>query len=222
MPDTTAFLAADTVYLQLRDRICLLDLPPGAALREQALAEEFGVSRTPVREALSMLRLDGLVTRRPGGGNSVSTVDLKVMRDVYSLRIKLAELIADFMLVPVPPQVMTDLQAIREEVLAAADRHDARLLGELYNRLHEAMLGAIGNEALKQVSDRLFRQTARVWVQLLPGMNWDEEVQAVVDEIDESLEALEGSAATHMAAIRAKHMTMLLSRFNEYLTRPLI
>lgn len=222
MPDTHPPLTADAVYEELRERICLLDLPPGTGLREQALAEEFGVSRTPVREALSMLRLDGLVTRRPGGGSSVSTVDLKALRDVYSLRIKLAELIADFMLVPVPPEVLSSIRVIRQEVVAAADSHDARRLGELYNRLHEAMLAAIGNEALKQVSDRLFRQTSRIWVQLLPGMNWEEEVQSVIDEIDESLEALEGSAAGHMAEIRSKHMIMLLTRFNEYLTRPLI
>lgn len=222
MPDQTPPLTADAVYHELRERICLLDLPPGTTLREQALAEEFGVSRTPIREALSILRLDGLVTRRSGGGSSVSTVDLKIMRDVYSLRIKLAELIADFMLVPVPDEVVTELGAIRVDVVAAANSHDPRLLGRLYNRLHESMLQTIGNEALKQVSDRLFRQTSRIWVQLLPGMNWDEEVQSVIDEIDESLEALEGSSATHMAEIRAKYMIMLLTRFNEYLTRPLI
>src|SRR5690606_27027909 len=78
-------LTAEAIYSELRDRICLLDLPPGAALRDQHLAEEFGVSRTPVREALAMLRLEGLAVRRAGGGTSVSTVDIKALRDVYAL-----------------------------------------------------------------------------------------------------------------------------------------
>ena len=57
---------------------------------------------------------------------------------------------------------------------------------------------------------------------MLPEMDWDEEVRIFLDEIDESLEALEGNAARHVAEIRSKHMIMLLNRFNEYLTRPLI
>lgn len=222
MLDTTPPLTADTVYRELRERICLLDLPPGAALREQALAEEFGVSRTPVREALSMLRLDGLVTRSPGGGSSVSVVDLKELRDVYSLRIKLAELISDFMLVPVPPAVLAEVRAVRADVTELADSSDARRLGALYNRLHESMLGGLANESLQRVMDRLFRQTSRIWVQLLPEMRWEEEVGVVLDEIDESLEAMEGGSAAHVAEIRTKYMMMLLSRFNDYLIRPLI
>lgn len=222
MAKSTARPSAEGIYEELRERICLLDLLPGTPLREQALAEEFGVSRTPIREALTVLRVDGLVTRRPGGGTSVSTVDLKHMRDVYSLRIKLSELIADFMKIPVPGQILERLHVLRVDVVEASSSHDPRRLGQLYNALHETLLDAIGNEPLKLVSDRLFRQTSRVWVQLLPEMNWDEEVQILLDEIDESVEALEGASATHMAEIRSKHMIMLLTRFNEYLTRPLI
>mgnify|MGYP001310873698 CR=1 FL=1 len=222
MPNTSSRLTAEAIYEELRDRICLLDLPPGAPLREQALAEEFGVSRTPVREALTMLRVDGLVVRRQGGGTSVSTVDLKRMRDVYSLRIKLSELIADFMKNPVPSHIPQKLRELRQKLLEAAPSRDPQLLGSLYNELHETLLDAIANEPLKQISDRLYRQTSRVWVQLLPEMDWDDEVRIFLDEIDESLEALEGSAAGHMAEIRSKHMIMLLTRFNEYLTRPLI
>lgn len=222
MPDTTPPLTADTVYRDLRERICLLDLPPGAVLREQTLAEEFGVSRTPVREALSMLRLDGLVTRSPGGGSSVSMVDLKSLRDVYSLRVKLTELIADFMRLPVSASILDEIRAVRRGVREAADSHDSRRLGASYNRLHECLLEAIHNESLQQVSDRLFRQTSRIWVQLLPEMEWEEEIQVVLDEVDELLEAMEGTSAAHVAQIRSKYMMMLLTRFNEYLTRPLI
>lgn len=219
---TNSPFAADTVYRELRERICLLDLPPGAVLREQALAGEFGVSRTPVREALTMLRLDGLVARSPGGGNFVSMVDLKSLRDVYSLRVKLAELIADFMRLPASEDILDEIRAVRRRVKEAAHSRDSRRLGASYNRLHDCLLEAIDNESLRQVSDRLFRQTSRIWVQLLPEMEWEEEVQVALDEVDELLEAMEGTSAAHVAQIRTKYMMMLLTRFNEYLTRPLI
>lgn len=214
-------LTADGVYETLRERICLLDLAPGAPLREQTLAEEFGVSRTPVREALTMLRLDGLVTRRPGGGTTVSVVDLKQMRDVYSLRIKLLEMMADFMIIPVPQDIIERLRVIRGQVEEAAPRRDPRRLGELYNYFHQVMLDTIGNESLKTVSDRLFHQTSRVWVQVLPDMDWAEEVEIMLEEIDHVMEAFEGGSATYMTEVRTKHMSMLLTRFNDYLNRPL-
>lgn len=215
-------LTADAIYTELRDRICLLDLAPGEALREQHLAKEFGVSRTPIREALAMLRLDGLAVRRTGGGMSVSTVDIKALRDVYALRLKLTELIADFTKSRIPPEVVTRLRALRQQVAEAAPGHDARELGRLYGQFHEAVLETVANDPLKAVLDRLFRQTARIWVQLLPEMDWDEEVQILLEEIDGTIEALEGSSAVRMAEVRAKHMMMLLDRFNDYLTRPLI
>ncbi len=213
---------ADGIYEQLRERICLLELTPGTPLREQALAEEFGVSRTPVREALTMLRVDGLVTRQHGGGTSVSGVDLKSMRDVYSLRLKLTELYADFMIIPVPAGTIERLREIRVATLAAAPDRDARRLGYLYNRFHETLLGTIGNEPLRLVADRLFRQTARVWIQVLPDMSWDEEVRIMIEEIDECIDALEAESAERIAKLRSDHLSMLLHRFNEYLTRPLI
>lgn len=222
MASTSPRHTADGIYQALREKICLLDLPPGAPLREQTLAEEFGVSRTPIREALTMLRVDGLVTRQPGGGTSVSTVDLKQMRDVYSLRIKLSELIADFMITPVPTGIIESLRSLRSDIEEARDTRDARILGALYNQLHETLLETIANSPLKDISDRLFRQTARIWIQLLPEMNWEEEVGIMLDEVDECLEALEGSSSGHLAEIRSKHMSMLLTRFNDYLTRPLI
>lgn len=222
MVPTSPRHTADGIYEALREQICLLDLPPGTPLREQTLAEQFGVSRTPVREALTMLRVDGLVTRQQGGGTSVSTVDLKQMRDVYSLRIKLSELIADFMITPVPAGIIDELSSLRADIEAARATRDARAMGALYNRLHETLLETIANQPLRLISDRLFRQTARVWVQLLPEMDWEEEVGIMLDEVDECIEALEGSSSGHLAEIRSKHMSMLLTRFNDYLTRPLI
>lgn len=215
-------LTADAIYAELRDRICLLDLAPGEALREQHLAQEFGVSRTPIREALAMLRLNGLAVRRTGGGMSVSTVDIKALRDVYALRLKLTELIADFTMARIPSDVLARLMGLRQEVEEAGSGHDPRELGRLYGEFHDAVLETVANDPLKEVLDRLFRQTARIWVQLLPEMDWDEELQILLEEIDGTIEALEDASPRRMAEVRSKHMMMLLDRFNEYLTRPLI
>ena len=220
--DSEPAFTADGIYAQLRDRICLLDLPPGAPLREQALAEEFGVSRTPIREALTLLRIDGLVVRQPGGGTSVSGIDFKSIRDVYSLRMKLSEIVGDFLLDPVPSHVVERVRHLAATVEEVAATGQPRRLGRLYNDLHEAILDAIGNEPLRDMSDHLFRRTSRLWIQLLPEMDWQEEVQVVREEIGQIIEALESGRPRQLAEIRSKHMSLLLDRFNAYLRKPLL
>jgi DNA-binding GntR family transcriptional regulator len=83
------------IYKEIRERICLLQYPPGEMLSENALAAEFEVSRTPMRRILRLLEFEGLVISRAGVGTLVTTADLRSLREVYRLRIKLAEVIGD-------------------------------------------------------------------------------------------------------------------------------
>lgn len=74
------------VYAVLREEIAKVRLAPGAALSEKMLAEEMGVSRTPVREALIRLSEDGLVYIVPKSGTYVSPIDLDAVRDAHLIR----------------------------------------------------------------------------------------------------------------------------------------
>ncbi len=75
-----ARLSADEIHATLRDRICLLEYAPGSLLREALLAEEFGVSRTPIREILQRLAQEGLVSTRNGVGTLVRPLDFDADR----------------------------------------------------------------------------------------------------------------------------------------------
>lgn len=89
--DTTSRhpLRRDEVYQALRSRVLGGELPTRTRLREERLAADLGVSRTPVREALVRLHSDRLVTRHPDGGYQVSEPDLASLRDLYEVRISL-------------------------------------------------------------------------------------------------------------------------------------
>ncbi|MGH1484160.1 MAG: GntR family transcriptional regulator, partial [Geminicoccales bacterium] len=67
---------AKQIYEELRGRICLLDYEPGAIIKERELANEFGVSRTPLRRVLQKLESDGLVLSKQGHGTVVTEIDL--------------------------------------------------------------------------------------------------------------------------------------------------
>lgn len=211
------------IYEVLRERICLLHYPPGEALREEALASEFGVSRTPIRRALHRLEFEGLVSISRGSGTIVTTIDLKQLKDIYALRLKLTELVGELSPSRISEDKIQKLETLLEESKQMHERHgDVREMGRIYNDFHNVMLNVIGNLALRRISDQLFHQTARVWLQILPDLNWQEEVDMVVDEIGSVIEALRDDDMKCVARIRYKHMAMLLQRVNDYLGSALV
>src|SRR5271163_1960713 len=78
--------AASRISEALRERIVTLDLPPGAPLSEKELADGFGVSRTPVREALLRLAEDRLVDIYPQSGTFVARISASAARDAMAIR----------------------------------------------------------------------------------------------------------------------------------------
>ena len=207
----------DGIYNEIRDRICLLQYEPGTTLSEGALAKEFGVSRTPIRRVLQRLEFEGLVAITRGSGTVVTTVDLKSLKEVYALRLKLLELTGELATRRVPAELPELLVSLREACVVQRDRYDPMALGQLYNQFHQAMLGVIGNEALCRLSDQLYYQTARVWLQILPDLDWVEEVDIVAEEIGDVREALRAGDMKRVAGIRHAHMAAMLGRLNDYL-----
>ena len=91
---------SERIYRTLRDRICLLDYPPGARLSEEELAQEFAISRTPIRRVLTRLEAEGLIGSVHGVGTIVTDVDIEELAQVYRLRMELAPLLGK--LDPIP------------------------------------------------------------------------------------------------------------------------
>lgn len=210
------------IYEEIRDRICLLQYTPGSLLTENGLAAEFDVSRTPVRRALHWLEFGGLVVSKHGVGTLVTPIDLRALREVYALRLRLHEIIGDFS----TAARLTDgdidaLQALREATTAMGkarnNRENQIALGRMYIAFDEILTRAIGNDALKQISERLFFQTLRLWLQILSDLDWGEEVEHFHDEIEETIRILQSSGDMRaVAQVRREHMAQLLSRLRHY------
>ena len=88
MPTSTNNLT-DQAYAAIKSRLIYLELPPGQAFTEASLARELRFSKTPVREALTRLRRDGLVEPTARSGYHVTPVTLKDARDLFALRVLL-------------------------------------------------------------------------------------------------------------------------------------
>jgi len=208
---------AKAIYEEIRDRLCLLHYPPGEIISENALATEFGVSRAFMRHIMWQLENDGLINITKGSGAIVTTVDIKSLREVYVVRRKLIELIAELKPERFTQAHIAVIENVLEQTQHMYDNYDPVLLGKLYNEYHRELLNVIRNAFLKQITDQLYFQTARVWLQLLPELDWHDEVKIMCEEIQDVIEALKITDMVTVSQIRRDHMTRLLQRINHYL-----
>lgn len=154
---------AALIFRTLRDRICLLDYPPGTVLREADLATEFGVSRTPLRSVLQRLAHDGLIESRDGVGTIVTAPDFDYVRDVYRMRLRIAELIGHMDPLPIRSEHLAAAEALVARARRLVDRFDAAEYWSINHDEHVLIADIIGNLALKEMWDRLYYQAARMW-----------------------------------------------------------
>ena len=199
------------IHKAIRDRISLLQYPPGMVLSENALAREFGVSRTPIRSVLQRLEFEGLIETKRGIGSIVTTVDLKRLKEVYALRSRLYGFLGDLSpIIRISNEELQFLDELRAQVDRLRNQYDPPELARLYNTFQDFMLGLITNEPLREVSELLYYQTARVWLQILPDLNWEQEVSSVVDEIDQVAAALRDGNVQRVGEIRRHYLDLNL------------
>jgi DNA-binding GntR family transcriptional regulator len=207
----------DRMHTILRNRICLLDYPPGTRLSEEALAAEFGTSRTPLRRVLVRLEGEALVQSVHGVGTFVTDADITELHQTYQLRMELAELLGILAPNPPDPDLWDRLGQLSAEVRALADSPDARRFGELNLEFFLAFHRITGNAPLREICERLFFQTSRIWLKSMAAARIDvaAEVRIFADEIDEVLRALAIGDVRSAALIHRTHISMSFMRMRE-------
>lgn len=143
----------DQVYAVVRRRILDGDLPGGARLRQEALADELGVSRTPLREALRRLAAEGLVEFHPNRGAQVVELTEDAMRSAYEARLVLEPAAARLAARRRP---RAELAAMREAIDAEREAPDAQSAYRASRAFHLALVRACGNEHLIRSAEALW------------------------------------------------------------------
>ena len=203
------------IYFELRRRICLLDYQPGTRLNERELASEFGVSRTPLRTVLQRLEYDGLIVSQHGNGTEVTSIDLSSMRDIYIVRMRLMDAMAESSLLPVTDDVLCEVQDLEQVCRLLLETKDKRQFAELIIRLHKVLHSLSSNRPLKEFNDILFFQSARFCFLLLEKMDFRQQVEDLLDELRMIRRSLELRDVRLVASVHKSHLTMVLSRLDE-------
>ena len=151
----------DVVFNTLRDAILKGELEPGERLMEIQLAERLGVSRTPIREAIRKLELEGLVLMIPRKGAEVAKISEKSLRDVLEVRRSLEELAAELACQRMDEEALKDLEDAQKAFVKAVESGETMAMAETDEHFHDVIYMGTGNTRLVQILNNLREQMYR-------------------------------------------------------------
>jgi DNA-binding GntR family transcriptional regulator len=203
----------------IRKRIADQLIPPGSKLVESELAEEFGVSRTRVREALTELELRGLIRREPNRGAVVAKLDLKEIYAIYDVREALegvAVRLATLNSAPESWQHWVDQFKPRGPMQKYVETGEIESYFAQYEKLRADIIQAAANPVLAGMLDTILEKTRVIMrrVQILPGR-----VQLALGEhraIVQAMRAGDAEAAERLRRENIRSAIATLKRFQHF------
>ncbi len=154
---------ADQAYQILIDKITRLELPPGAVLVEKALMEDLGIGRTPIREALQRLAMEGLVTHLPNRGMLVADISATGVQHIYEFRGLIDAYTARLAASRATPDDMRELAELQAGLVQATDDDDVDRYVFLDRRFYEVLARAAQNTYIAEAVSRIFNLHLRLW-----------------------------------------------------------
>jgi DNA-binding GntR family transcriptional regulator len=204
--------SAEYVYRRVRDAILDSSLQPGETMSQVVLAEELGVSRTPLREALRMLQGEGLVEARPNRRVRVTPISIGDLEELYAVRVVLEAQALRLAVPRMTPEHIARLEGSIAEMARYAQQHDLRRWliphAEYHHRLIE-LAGARFATLLSQLYDHAERYR-RLHIGYGPSALATPDHRAILD-------AVEAGDPVSAAALLAEHLSRIAFEVAEIL-----
>jgi DNA-binding GntR family transcriptional regulator len=175
-------LLRDIAYERVRDRIIYGEDPPGALLREADLAAAIGVSKAPIREALTRLAAEGLVERKAQSHTRVTDIDTRAARDAVALiRLCHAEAVHT---AQITDDDVTRMRAAQDRFVAALRAQDVRTALMADDEFHDVIVERAGNMPLADTIERWSPLIRRIEVARFSSDHAQSSIQRHEDLID--------------------------------------
>ena len=195
----------DVIFEALRKAIVSGDIKPGERLMEVSLADQMGVSRTPVREAIRKLEAEGLVTMVPRKGTHVSELSVKDIMDVLEVRAALDKLATRLAAKRMQPQQIKSLESIHKQFVNHVEKENIEGTVRKDIEFHDLIYAASGNSRLIGVSSTLREHIFRFRVIYLKDMEIAEHVEHEHQGILNALRDKDETAASELAEQHIKN-----------------
>ena len=199
----------DVVFNTLRQAIITGEFAPGERLMEISLANRLGVSRTPVREAIRKLELEGLVIMIPRKGAQVARITEKNLRDVIEIRTVLEEFAAVLACERIDQSGLHDLLQAHEDFIRSVENGDILDIVDKDETFHDTIFRATNNDRLISIINNLREQFYRY------RMEYVKDIRQRSNLVEEHRELLD--AISSRDSIKAKELmkTHLLNQQQE-------
>lgn len=168
----------DVVFNTLRQGILTGELKPGERLMEIHLANKLGVSRTPIREAIRKLELEGLVTMIPRRGAEVAQITEKSLRDVLEVRRALDALSVELACDRIDDEELAALGKACESFEKAVSTGEPKKIAQADVEFHNIIVKAAGNTRLVQLINNLSEQMYRYRFEYIKDVSTHEQLIA--------------------------------------------
>jgi DNA-binding GntR family transcriptional regulator len=153
-------LLADRAYVELRDQIVTLAIPPGAPINEESIGRDLDIGRTPVREAIKRLALENLVAVYPRRGTFATEINITDLAHISDVRVELEGHAAYRAAQRLTPSQREEL----EQMLARLDGSgDPETLMRLDAAVHRFVYRCAGNPYLRDTLERYLNLSLRIW-----------------------------------------------------------
>jgi DNA-binding GntR family transcriptional regulator len=209
------------VYDEIRGRILRLELAPGIDISEPSLVEEFGISRTPVREALIRLASEGLVTLLPNRGARVTALDLDSVRELFDALELCQRATSRWAALRAQPEDVALLRKFSNAFTEGAKVKDYRAMSEANRSFHDAIALAAGNRHLSRLAESLSADTLRLAEKSLPVPLVTERHPAYFDVIcrqhEEIIDLIAAKNAEGAEKLARDHARLFRARVLNYL-----
>ena len=146
----------------IRDAILKGTLKPGERVSEPDLAERFGISRTPIREAFRQLESEGYLQVVPRKGAVVASLSERDIEEFYAIKIILEGFAAKMAAENLTDKDIERLESINERLQKMADEGDVKKFFRVHNEFHEVFIKAAGNEKLYEMINQLVMKFKRL------------------------------------------------------------
>ena len=162
----------DVVFQTLRQAILTGEFMPGERLMEISLAKRLGVSRTPVREAIRKLELEGLVVMIPRKGAEVAKITVSDLKDVLAVRCHLEEFAASIACDRITEEEKEQLKVAQEAFEEAVRQKDLKMIAQRDVEFHDVIFNATKNKRLLQIINNLREQIYRYRIEYIKDFDY--------------------------------------------------
>ncbi len=198
------------IYTCLRDWILYTTLKPGQKLNERDLAEQFNVSRTPLREVLQMLAIQGLLNIRPRQGVFVAPIETEHIRQVFEVRLPLEKTVARLAAQRATEAEILELETLSELSQQAQNAGYKEKSIRLDAAFHDALSNVSNNLVLRQTRESLHNICLRYWYLILNRYEPDETDMGDHVHLVEAIKEHDPEKAAEIHGLHVSHFLQLL------------